>query len=78
MWVIRGAACLVSVLFIVYLFKNAARISQFVAGRVSRPEAQDVWKEEDAWVLLVVLLIATAVLLLPFVLDLITKSVAGG
>ncbi len=76
-WVIRGAACVVGVLFIVYFFKNAASISQFVGRRVSRPETQELRKEEYAWVLLVIGLIVVAVLLLPFVLDLITKSLAG-
>ena len=75
-WVIRVAACLVSAFFIVYLFKNAARISQAVSRRLSRPEMQEFRKEEYAWLLLVIALIAVAVLLLPFVLDLITKSLA--
>lgn len=76
-WIIRAAACLVSVLFIIYLRKNAASISQLLGRRISRPEAQEFWKEDYAWIVLVIGLIVVAVLLLPFVLDLITKSFSG-
>lgn len=77
-WIIRASACVVGVLFIVYLFKNAAGISQFVGRYMSRPEMQEFRKEEYAWLVLVIGLIIVAVLLLPFVLDLIIKSLASG
>lgn len=76
-WTIRVLACLVGALFIVYLYKNASPLSQFVARQLSRPEAQDYHREEYAWVLLVVVLIVVAVLCFPFVFDLIVKAVGG-